>query len=523
MNEDAIKEELEWRKICKHPSGLIPHWSIAIPGQGIVAWKPYEEQVELLSTFVDNVNTLILKARQIGISTTIAFFACWYALTHPDSRIVLVSRNQKEAEKLVKKINQGYKLLPQWIKNRVQIRGDMNSKKQLGFTNGSEIESIPSRENAARGDSVDIIFVDEWAFLNDPEEAWKAIEPTADVGGKIIGLSTSDGYGSWWYNMCQAAKLGKNNFKYVFLGWNVAKHRDQNWYDAKRAGAIDVATFESEYAADDVSCWLKTGSPVFDLEKLPEEDKMKTPIASYLVNGWSFDELVKDDHAGPLTVFEIPIEGRKYLVSGDSAAGGPKSDYNSMHILGRNDWGKLYVAAVWHGKCDTEVFAKELAKVGKIYNDALVVPERDGQYGNAVCNYLEDVAICGRVNLYYTQDAKGNRKYAGFLTGDSKAYMIANIRTLLYDNMIHLNDIMTLFELRTFSNLKGGKMGASRGNNDDRVMSLAIACYAALTNLKHKVKKEPPPVNESLGLGMSFGDWFPETSIRKTQYVSRAG
>ena len=66
------------------------------------------------------------------------------------------------------------------------------------FDNGSQITSMPSASDPARGESATLIVVDEWAFLPNPEEAWASVEPVADVGGRdrITQLDEAAGAGN---------------------------------------------------------------------------------------------------------------------------------------------------------------------------------------------------------------------------------------------------------------------------------------------------------------------------------------
>ena len=159
--------------------------------------------------------SLTLKARQIGWSTLVAAHQFWLAFFHPDQNIIDLSRTEREAVLLLRKTKYGYKHLPEWMLERGP-KSLMEHQQRMGFDNGSQITSMPSASDPARGESASLIVVDEWAFLPNPEEAWASIEPVADIGGRIIGLSTANGSGNFYHQLWVGATTGANKFAPMF-------------------------------------------------------------------------------------------------------------------------------------------------------------------------------------------------------------------------------------------------------------------------------------------------------------------
>ena len=104
----------------------------------------------------------------------------------------------------------------------------------MAFDNGSQIVSMPSASDPARGESASLVVVDEWAFLPSPEDAWASIEPVADVGGRIIGLRTANGSGNFFHHLWTGATTGNNKFSPMFFPWSATGDRDEAWYESKR-------------------------------------------------------------------------------------------------------------------------------------------------------------------------------------------------------------------------------------------------------------------------------------------------
>ena len=139
----------------------------------------------------------------------------------------------------------------------------------MEFTNDIYIESLPSASDPARGESAYLVVVDELAFLPNSEEAWGAIEPVADVGGRIIMLSTANGEGNLFHRLWVEATTGNNRFEPLFLPWS-ANGRTEEWYDAKSA-ELPEWQMAQEYPDNAEDAFLKSGRPVFDLKMLRDD------------------------------------------------------------------------------------------------------------------------------------------------------------------------------------------------------------------------------------------------------------
>ena len=204
-----LREEMEYRKCFPDSSdsevlleGYLyfceKYWTIRHPERGRIPFVLFEAQVETVKSWLNDRYSLILKARQIGFSTLVASFAYW-AAQYPDRPILMLSRTEREAIKLLQKSKYGRQFLPEWMKFRAGPYNETQTR--IEFANSSYVESLPSASDPARGESAWLIVVDEMAFLPNSEEAWGAIEPVADVGGRVIMLSTANGEGNLFHQL----------------------------------------------------------------------------------------------------------------------------------------------------------------------------------------------------------------------------------------------------------------------------------------------------------------------------------
>tara|TARA_B100000586_G_scaffold20362_1_gene13483 strand:+ start:2022 stop:2906 length:885 start_codon:yes stop_codon:yes gene_type:complete len=266
---DELKLEVEWRK-CRRDEVyfLENYWSIAHPAHGRILFRLREAQRSALKEWQAERYSLTLKARQIGWTTLVAAHQFWLAFFRDDQNVIDLSRTEREAVLLLRKTKYGFQHLPQWMKDRGP-KSLVEHQQRMGFDNGSQITSMPSASDPARGESATLIVVDEWAFLPNPEEAWASIEPVADVGGRIIGLSTANGSGNFFHDLWVGSTTGANNFSPMFFPWSATEDRGDAWYQGKVESMLPWQLAQ-EYPTTPEEAFIKSGNPVFDLDILDE-------------------------------------------------------------------------------------------------------------------------------------------------------------------------------------------------------------------------------------------------------------
>jgi len=517
MELTDLLNEKEWRK-CKGSEGATTeelvaafshfcatHWTIRHPERGRIKFTLREAQEETVRVWIDSRYSIVLKARQIGFSTLAAAFTFWETFFWPDRFTVMLSRTEREASKLLQKTKYGYKMLPAWMR----VRGpDLLSDNQLKmvFANDSSIESLPSGNDPARGESVYRVIIDEMAFLPNAEEAWASIEPIADVGGRVICLSTANGEGNIFHQLWVGSQNETNRFTGIFFPWS-AGDRDQDWYEAKKRDLPDWQLAQ-EYPDNPEEAFIRSGRPVFDLEALRSISLIE-PDRGYLKNemGKNYYTFIED--GGELAIWEFPDRNEIYVVGADVAEGLGHGDYSSAHVISANT-GNL--VAHWHGHVDPDVFGEDVLRaLGYYYNYALVGVESNN-HGLTTIKGLQRV---GYRNLY-RQRKMNNRtpKISDTMgwrtTSVSKPLAIDELNAAIRDSAISIYDKNTIAELRTFIRESNGKMHGSP--HDDRVMSLAICNQMLKYVWLPEYRVDAEPIRNTLG-------WWEKFLIREKQEV----
>lgn len=476
--------------------------------KGSRKFELYDSQKDTVYKWLEHRFTLALKARQIGFSTLVAVFVLWLCYFYSDREILLISRTEELAKKLLRPAKYAIRRMPKWMQDhgpKVTATAE-----KLTFGNGSLINSLPSQSDPARGFTGFLIVVDELGQLPNSQDAWASIEPVADVGGSILMLGTANGQGNLFYDLWRDSKgewtdldgrvwkegTGKNRFVNVFQGWWGASHRDVAWYNQQRE-ELPEWQLHQEYPSNPTEAFVKSGRPVFDFEMLRSH-----PYEEPLLRGWvSTDGQWHDDRGGPLRIWAPPIEGHRYALGADVAEGLEWGDYSSIHVV---DAANGEVVAHWHGHVDPDLFGVDvIAPLSRHYHKALTLVEVNN-HGMSTLKALR------RINHFpiYRQRRHSSRSNKqtdadGWRTTiTTKPLAVDELNKALRDHEVLLHDEETMQELATFVRDEAGRMNGSP--HDDRVMSLAIAVQGLHYVHLREYKEEQAAPPGSMGWHKQF-------------------
>jgi hypothetical protein len=441
----------------------------------------------------------MLKARQLGFSTLVSTYSFWLSFFYSDRVIIMLSRTERDAIKLLQKAKYGYRFLPEWMKFRGPPVNMTQTK--IEFANESYIESLPSASDPARGESVYLAVVDELAYLPNSEEAWASIEPIADVGGRVIALSTANGEGNLFHKLWVGAETNSNRFKHMFHPWS-ANGRDQEWYDDKKADLPDWQMAQ-EYPDNPEDAFLRSGRPVFSLDVLRALE-VRDPISrGYLAQHrqWNYVE----EYGGPLRIWEYPNGDGRYVIGADPSQGMEHGDFSAAHVINARSG---HVVAVWHGRIDPDLFGSDvLVPLGRMYGQALLGVESN----NHGLTTLKAIHRLHYHPIFMQRSPRYKRSIPTDILGwrttsITKPLMVDEMNMSLRSGAVVLWDAETIAELRTFVRNADGKMGGSPF--DDRTVSLCITGQM----LKHvwlkqyEPEREPGPGTFAYAEKLLYGD-----------------
>jgi hypothetical protein len=425
-------------------------------GGGLIPFKLWPVQVDVVWTLMTSKFLIILKARQLGISWLCCGYALWKCLFNAGQTVLLFSRGQDDADELLRRVRVLYERMPEWLRVACPLAKVPNMS-EMAWANGSRVKSFPATPNAGSGWTASLAIIDEAAKIPFADEIYTAIKPTIDRKGQLIVLSSAKGVGNLFHRLWTKAVAGVSGFRTVFLPWWERPDRDRAWYDARVAEATDPNQVKQEYPENSQECFLASGRLRFDPAWVDAQAaNLRDPLPRE-----SLPDRLRD--VPGLAVYQLPVPGRTYVVGADVAEGLEHGDYSDASVLDSVTWEE--VAAI-HGRWEPDEYAKHLMAMGNAYS-APVAVERNN-HGHAV---LATMKLAG-----FTRVALGHDGRPGWNTNvQTKPQMIDLLATALRDGLIVVRTAAALDELKVYRIKPDGSTGAPPSFNDDRVMSRAIA------------------------------------------------
>jgi hypothetical protein len=474
MSQDLkqiIREE--YLKCAQDPAHFMKKYChIQHPQRGRIIFNLYPFQEKVLHLWRDNPYDIILKSRQLGISTLVAGYSLWLMLFHKDKNILCIATKQETAKNMVTKVKFMYENLPSWLR----INAEENNKLTLRLSNGSQVKAVSAAGDAGRSEAVSLLIIDEAAFIDGIGEIWASAQQTLATGGGAIVLSTPYGTGNWFHQTWVKAEAGENQFLPIKLPWYVHPERDETW--RKRQ---DELLGDPRMAAQECDCDFNTsGDVVFYPEYL-----------EFITQTYVKDPLERRGADRNLWIWEPADYTRSYMVVADVARGDSK-DHSAFHII---DIDTNTQVGEYKGQLSPKEFGYLLVAISTEYNEALLVVENN----NIGWATLDAIQERGYRNLYYSPktEAINAESYLDKLDDPSKLVpgftmnlrtrplVINKFREYVGDKSVIIQSKRLVEEMKVFI-WKNGKAEAQSGYNDDLVMSFGTAMYVRDTALKFK-------------------------------------
>lgn len=474
------------------------------------------------------VRVAILKGRQFGISTYCEGVTYCFTSQKSNMNSMIISADEDGSENLFEMSKLFHENMEQ-DQPHLAPRKKKSNEKKLEFEHMHSQILIDTAKNtkAGRSYTLHIVHLSEAAFFPFFNKTLGAIsQAVPDEPETFVFVeSTANGeneFCSWWRKIKQEFNDGTTDWIPLFLSWKDHVEYDRPFRSeseekyfvesmSEKEKTIQLAhgltltqmnwrrwaiinkcagsetTFQQEYPLDDEEAFLTSGRRVFDHMLLaPQLEKIAKPQTRGDLAFVNYNPILVPDAQGPLSVWEIPRRGHRYVIGADSAEGSSSTtDYASAHVL---DATTRRIVATLHGKIPPDIFGDKLNLLGRWYNYALVVPEINNQ-GLVTTLKLRDLHypnIGKRMRLYIEEGIKEEREELGFNTNNTTKPLIVNgIAESLREMNVLIPDEDTLTELRQYMILGNSattgafQYGAGHGFHDDRVMSLGITLLYA--------------------------------------------
>ena len=455
----------EWIKCKKDPIYFAMNYiQIISLDEGLVPFKMYDFQKEILRDFHNNRFNIAKLPRQTGKSTTVVAYLLYYAIFYDSVNIGILANKASTARELLGRLQLAYENLPKWMQHGILVW----NKGNVELENGSKILAASTSASAVRGMSFNILFLDEFAFVPNhvAEQFFASVYPTITSGKstKVIIISTPNGM-NHFYKMWEDARRGKNDYVTNEVHWSQVPGRDNKWKE-ETIKNTSPRQFAQEFECDFLGSADTLISPA-KLQTIPFADPIKSNA------GLDIYERVQKDH--------------EYIITVDVARG-IGGDYSAFLVFDITTMPYRIVAKYRNNEIKPVLFPSVIFQVCKEYNNPYVLVEVNdiGDSIAATLNYdLEypNVLMCamrGRAGQVVGQGFSGTKTQLGVkMSVTVKKIGCANLKAIIEEDKLLFNDFQIFQELTTFVQKKQA-WEADEGYHDDLVMCMVLFAWLVM-------------------------------------------
>ena len=498
----------------------------------------FSDQKTLISDYDTYEENIALKYRQAGVSTVTAAWASKKVVTaskKKPEKVLIIANKLDTSQEFANKVRSFIDQWPTWF--GISYSNEKNSQRHFKLSNGCEVKAVATSKDALRGYTPTILIFDEAAFIDADDDFWSACMASLSTGGKVIVISTPNGFDPIYYTIYDQALRGMNDFKITEMYWyrdpryakdlQLIKCKDiihymlnrEDYDDSKiiiRYGDIDPR--ERDY--EDIKLKLSNGYKVysswfegmakklkFDRRKISQELECNFLGSGDNVIPSSTIETMKQNYiqepknkfiGGSLWQWKEPVQGHKYIM-GIDVSRGDSEDYTTFTII---DFDTREQVLEYLGKVPPDVVAEIAFKWATMYS-AFVVIDITGGMGVSTSRKLQEL---GYKNLYvegintadkWKYNVKAMEKIPGLNFNNKRVQIVASFEEALRHNF-EIRSSRLLNELNTFVYVNG-RPDHQKGQHDDLIMAIAMAIYVgenSFTQLE-KVTEQTKAMMES--------------------------
>ena len=531
----------------------------------------FPDQVSLLKDYEDYEENIALKYRQAGVSTVTAAWISKrlvFAKKEQPEKILIIANKLDTSMEMANKIRAFVDQWPKWV--GAGFSADKNSQRHYKLTNGCEVKAVATSRDALRGYTPTILVFDEAAFIEADGDFWAACMASLSTGGKVIVVSTPNGYDPIYYEIYDQAVRGVNNFKISEMFWWKDPRYSKDLYlvptedmvdyllnkdEKDHSGNIsfeDTDPYERDYDVireyfvkgykpcstwyekmvkklkydkrkinQELNCeFLGSGDNVFDSKQLEYIKENTIQDAPNKMMGNS------------LWIWKEPVEGHKYIMGVDVSRG-DSEDFSSIQIVDFDDREQVLEYVV---KIPPDSLAEIAYKWGLMYN-AFCVVDITGGMGITTVRKMQEL---GYKNLYidgvdttniWSYNPKSQDKIPGINFNNKRVQIIAAFEEYVR-HKFKIRSTRLYNEMNTFIYING-RPDHQKGQHDDLIMGISMAIYVGESSFqklekvveKTKIMIESWTVsnNDSVGKQLHFNPVLPNTHMMSERNKMNSG
>ena len=530
----------------------------------------FPDQVSLIEDYEKYNENIALKYRQAGVSTVTAAWASKklvFAKKQKPEKVLIIANKLDTSVEMANKIRSFTEQWPSWV--GVGFSAEKNSQRHFKLTNDCEVKAVATSKDALRGYTPTILIFDEAAFIDADGDFWSACMASLSTGGKVIVVSTPNGYDPIYYEIYDQALRNMNDFKISEMFWYRDPRYTRDLYMVKTTDLVHYLLNREEYK-DDVVIDLSTDKPYerdhsivteyikqgykpcsswfegmvkklkYDRRKVAQELECNflgsgdNVFESEVLQNISQNTLQEPGAklmGGSLWIWKEPVVGHKYVMGVDVSRG-DSEDFSCIEII---DFDEQEQVLEYVAKVPPDVVAEIAYKWGTMY-DAFCVVDLTGGMGVATARKLQELNYKG---LYvdttestnkWKWDPKLNEKIPGINFNSKRVQIIASFEEVVRHGF-KVRSTRLYNEMNTFVYING-RPDHQKGHHDDCIMGISMATYVAeksfqqltknVNHTKAMINSWATSVNENKNSSQFFNPMMPQTD-QKRQYFPNQG
>jgi|TARA_B110000881_G_scaffold90274_1_gene79239 hypothetical protein len=440
------KDELiEYKKCLDDPKYFAREYCKVIHlDKGLIPFDLYPYQEKMFDSFTSHRFNIVLACRQSGKSIAVVAYLLWYVIFKGEQVVGILANKNAIAREMLSRITLMLENLPFFL----QPGCTTLNKGSIGFSNNSRIIAAATSSSSIRGMSLNLVYLDEFAFVENAAEFYTSTYPVISSGktSKIIITSTANGIGNMYHKLYEGSIQGTNEFTPTRVDWWDVPGRDEKWKSMTIENTSQLQ-FDQEFG----NSFHGTGNTLITADIL---------LALRATNPTEYLNNVK--------IFDQPEEGHTYQMFVDVSRGRGQ-DYSTFTVIDVSQNPFVQVCTYRDNMISPLLFPDLLYKYATHYNEAYVVVESNDA-GQVVCNGLYyDLEY---ENVFVESMIKANA-IGVTMTAKTKRIGCSNIRDIMQQKKLHIKDEETIREMSTFV-AKGSSYQADHNSHDDLMMNLVM-------------------------------------------------
>ena len=461
--------------------------------EGLIPFKMWDFQREMLETFYKNRFVICKMPRQVGKSTTIISYLLHQILFRDNTSIAILANKGSTARELLGRLQLAYENLPIWLQQGVITW----NKGNIELENGSKVLAAATSSSAVRGGSFNILFLDEYAFVpnSQADQFFNSVYPTISSGktSQVLVVSTPNGL-NHFYRMWSDATNKRSNYVPIEVHWSQVPGRDEQWKEETiRNTSLDQfkVEFETEFVGSS--------------HTLISSSKLKTLV---------FNNPIRQENK--LDILEEPQKNHTYVVTVDVSRG-QGLDYSAFSIIDVTSIPYKQVAKYRDKDISPLLYPTLIFNAATSYNNAYVLVEINdiGQQIADILHHELEYENLVKIQIKPRQGqqvSQGHTKKIQFGVKTSittKRIGCSNLKTLIESDKLLINDSDTIMELMTFVAFRES-FAAEDGSHDDLAMTLVLfSWFIAQRNFKDSLNGDIRSVLQKEQLNIAQEDLVP--------------